>query len=152
MERPTRDSFRRPTQDEAEQSSDPGSRASSTCNRSLETALERLFARGSNVPNVRTGGKEGAVGAALGEELPPLAHPSNRRSLGIPDRLVTFQVMRRTLETDMQQHGTLKDTQDMLRHASYQDHGRRLRSEDQTERSRGSQLAHVSGARRLEGA
>ena len=40
------------------------------------------------------------------------------RKLGIPDRLVTFQVMRRTLGTDMQQHGTLKDTQGMLRHAS----------------------------------
>jgi hypothetical protein len=31
------------------------------------------------------------------------------RKLGIPDRLVTFQVMRRTLGTDMQQHGTLKE-------------------------------------------
>ncbi|HLJ79472.1 MAG TPA: hypothetical protein VKT75_18800 [Acidobacteriaceae bacterium] len=40
------------------------------------------------------------------------------RKLGIPDRLVNFQVMRRTLGTDMQQHGTLKDTQGMLRHAS----------------------------------
>src|SRR5580658_2576236 len=40
------------------------------------------------------------------------------RKLGISDRLVTFQVMRRTLGTDMQQHGTLKDTQGMLRHAS----------------------------------
>ncbi len=40
------------------------------------------------------------------------------RKLGIPDRLVTFQVMRRTLGTDMQQHGTLKDTQSLLRHAS----------------------------------
>jgi integrase len=40
------------------------------------------------------------------------------RKLGIPDRLVTFQVMRRTLGTDMQQHGTLKDTQGMLWHAS----------------------------------
>lgn len=40
------------------------------------------------------------------------------RKLGIPDRLVTFQVMRRTLGTDMQQHGTLKDAQGMLRHAS----------------------------------
>jgi integrase len=33
-------------------------------------------------------------------------------------RPVTFQVMRRTLGTDMQQHGTLKDTQGILRHAS----------------------------------
>ena len=40
------------------------------------------------------------------------------RRLGIPDRLVTFQVMRRTLGTDMQEHGTLKDAQGMLRHAS----------------------------------
>ena len=38
--------------------------------------------------------------------------------LGIPDRLVTFQVMRRTLGTDMQHHGTLKDTQGILWHAS----------------------------------
>jgi integrase len=40
------------------------------------------------------------------------------QKLGIPDRLVTFQVMRRTLGTDMQHHGTLKDTQGILRHAS----------------------------------
>ena len=40
------------------------------------------------------------------------------RELGIPDGLVTFQVMRRTLGTDMQKHGTLKDTQGALRHAS----------------------------------
>ena len=36
----------------------------------------------------------------------------------IPDHLVTFQVMRRTLGTDLQQHGTLKDAQGALRHAS----------------------------------
>ena len=40
------------------------------------------------------------------------------RKLGIPDRLVTFQVMRRTLGTDLQKHGTLKDAQGALRHAS----------------------------------
>ncbi len=40
------------------------------------------------------------------------------RKLGIPDRLVTFQVMRRSLETKPQHHGTLKDTQGALRHAS----------------------------------
>ena len=38
--------------------------------------------------------------------------------LGIPGRLITFQVMRRTMGTDMQHHGTLKDTQGALRHAS----------------------------------
>lgn len=40
------------------------------------------------------------------------------RRLGIPDRLTTFQVMRRTLGTDLQKHGTLKDAQGALRHAS----------------------------------
>jgi integrase len=43
----------------------------------------------------------------------PIAH-----RLGIPAHLVTFQVMRRTLGTDMQKHGTLKDAQGALRHAS----------------------------------
>jgi integrase len=38
--------------------------------------------------------------------------------LGIPRNLVTFQVMRRTLGTDMQVHGTMKDAQQILRHAS----------------------------------
>jgi len=37
--------------------------------------------------------------------------------LGIPRRLVTFQVMRRTLGTDLQQFGSMKDTQRILRHA-----------------------------------
>jgi hypothetical protein len=39
---------------------------------------------------------------------------ANFCKLGIPDDLVTFQVMRRTLGTDMQQHGTLKNTQGRL--------------------------------------
>jgi hypothetical protein len=40
------------------------------------------------------------------------------RKVGIPESLVTFQVMRRTLGTDLQGHGTLKDAQGALRHAS----------------------------------
>ena len=40
------------------------------------------------------------------------------KKLGIPDRLLTFQVMRRTLGTDLQKHGSLKDAQRALRHAS----------------------------------
>jgi integrase len=40
------------------------------------------------------------------------------QKLGIPDRLITFQVMRRTLGTNLQHHGTLKDAQGALRHAS----------------------------------
>jgi integrase len=38
--------------------------------------------------------------------------------LDIPGRLITFQVMRRTLGTNLQHHGTLKDAQGALRHAS----------------------------------
>jgi integrase len=38
--------------------------------------------------------------------------------LKIPRKLVTFQVMRRTLGTDLQRHGTMKDAQAALRHAS----------------------------------
>jgi len=38
--------------------------------------------------------------------------------LGIPRKLVTFQVMRRTLGTDLQRCGTMKDAQQILRHAS----------------------------------
>jgi integrase len=45
------------------------------------------------------------------------------RQLGIPDQLVTFQVMRRTLGTHLQHHGTLKDAQGALRHASIQTTG-----------------------------
>ena len=38
--------------------------------------------------------------------------------LKIPGKLVTFQVMRRTLGTDLQEHGTMKDAQTALRHAN----------------------------------
>jgi integrase len=44
-------------------------------------------------------------------------HPVADR-LEIPRRLVTFQVMRRTVATDLQFHGTLKDAQAVLRHGS----------------------------------
>jgi integrase len=36
--------------------------------------------------------------------------------LGIPRKLCTFQVFRRTLGTDLQEHGTMKDAQAILRH------------------------------------
>ena len=38
--------------------------------------------------------------------------------LGIDPRLITFQVLRRTFGTTMQKHGTMKDVQAHLRHAS----------------------------------
>jgi integrase len=44
-------------------------------------------------------------------------HPIAEK-LGIPKKLVTFQVMRRTLATEMQEHGSMKDAQGILRHAS----------------------------------
>ena len=44
-------------------------------------------------------------------------HPIAQR-LEIPTRLITFQVMRRSLGTHLSGHGTLKDTQGALRHAS----------------------------------
>jgi integrase len=43
-------------------------------------------------------------------------HPIAEK-LNIPTRLITFQVMRRTLGTDLQKYGTLKDAQRILRHA-----------------------------------
>jgi hypothetical protein len=52
-------------------------------------------------------------GDFLRERIRPIA-----KKLGIPDRLVTFQVMRRTLGTDLQKRGSLKDAQGALRHAS----------------------------------
>jgi integrase len=64
-------------------------------------------------------------GSRTGEQVPRNAknflrwriHPIAQR-LGIPRKLVTFQVMRRTLGTDLQQHGSMKDAQRILRHAS----------------------------------
>jgi integrase len=44
-------------------------------------------------------------------------HPIADR-LGLPRRLVTLQVMRRTVATDLQFHGTVKDAQTVLRHRS----------------------------------
>jgi hypothetical protein len=38
--------------------------------------------------------------------------------VAIPKKLVTFQVMPRTLGTDMRGYGTMKDAQQTLRHAS----------------------------------
>ena len=43
--------------------------------------------------------------------------------LGIPKKLVSFQVMRRTLGTDLQHYGSMKDAQGILRHASIETTG-----------------------------
>jgi integrase len=65
------------------------------------------------------------TGERVGKQVPRRAknflkwriYPVTDR-LKIPRKLVTFQVMRRTLGTDMQRHGTMKDAQAALRHAS----------------------------------
>lgn len=54
----------------------------------------------------------------LNNRIRPIA-----KQLGIPTRLMTFQVLRRTLGTDLQRHGTLKDAQRILRHGTMQTTG-----------------------------
>jgi integrase len=49
----------------------------------------------------------------LQDYMKPLAE-----DLGISPSLITFQILRRTFGTTMQKHGTLKDVQAHLRHAS----------------------------------
>jgi integrase len=49
----------------------------------------------------------------LQDYMKPLAE-----TLGIDPRLITFQVLRRTFGTTMQKHGSMKDVQAHLRHAS----------------------------------
>ena len=69
-------------------------------------------------PTFGRGERKGQAVPRCGKNFLRLRIRPIARNLGIPDRLVTLQAMRRTLGTDMQQHGTLKDTQGMLRHAS----------------------------------
>ena len=78
---------------------------------------------GTDVSDFRTGERKGQAVPRWGKNFLRWRIRPIARKLGIPDRLVTFQVMRRTLGTDMQQHGTLKDTQGVLRHASIQTTG-----------------------------
>jgi hypothetical protein len=64
------------------------------------------------------------------------ALPIRRSSAG------TFQVMRRTLGTDLQQHGTIKDAQGVLRHASIKTTGD-VYVQQIPKRPRGNQLANT---------
>ena len=54
----------------------------------------------------------------MGEELSRWRVRPIATKLEIPESLITFQVMRRTLGTNLRHHGTLKDAQGALRHAS----------------------------------
>jgi integrase len=63
--------------------------------------------------------------------------------LKIPRELVTFQVMRRTLGTDLQKHGTMKDAQGALRHASIKTTAGRVHAGNPGERASRNQLANA---------
>jgi len=66
-----------------------------------------------------TSGRHGEVPRHTKNFLKWRIHPIADK-LGIPRKLVTFQVMRRTVGTDLQKHGTMKDAQQILRHANIQ--------------------------------
>jgi integrase len=59
----------------------------------------------------------------MGEKLPLVAGYGRLLGNLRLEALATFRVMRRTLGTDMQKHGTLKDVLGALRHASIQTTG-----------------------------
>jgi integrase len=69
-----------------------------------------------------TSGRRGEVARHPKNFLKWRIHPIADK-LGIPRKLVTFQVMRRTVGTDLQKHGTIKDAQEILRHANIQTTG-----------------------------
>ena len=69
-----------------------------------------------------TAGRNGYVPRHARNFLKWRIHPIADK-LGIPRKLVTFQVMRRTVGTDLQKHGTMKDAQQILRHANIQTTG-----------------------------
>ena len=63
--------------------------------------------------------------------------------LEIPRELVTFPVMRRTLGTDLRKHGTMKDAQGALRHASIKTTADDLHAGNPGERASRNQLANA---------
>ena len=72
------------------------------------------------------------------------------RKLGIPDRLVTFQVMRRSLGTNLQEHGTLKDAQGRAPSCQHHDDRQRLHAGRRRERDACGQLTRYRSARWLD--
>jgi integrase len=95
-----------------------GSGTGETDHRGMEEDVSGSIAGRSDVSDLRAWRAERPGCAALGEELPPVAPHPVATKLKIPESLVTFQVMRRTLGTNLQRHGTLKDAQGALRQAS----------------------------------
>jgi hypothetical protein len=84
----------------------------------MEAGLSRSVSGGAHVSHVRTWEKERSGRASARKELLKWRIRPIAERLGIPSRLITFQVMRRSLGTHLSGHGTLKDTQGALRHAS----------------------------------
>jgi hypothetical protein len=103
---------------EGEPKTNCGSRTGPPGDRGLAEDLPGRISGGADVSHFRTGERKGeAVPRHAKNFLRWRIRPLSQK-LGIPNRLVTFQVMRRSLGTHMQDHGTLKDTQGALRHAS----------------------------------
>ncbi len=118
--------------------------------RVLAEALQGFLTRGPNVSHVRTRGTEGAGSAAVGEELPPVAHSpcfSKARNPGSP-----CHVSGDAADAG-DRHAAARNTEGRsgdVAARKHQDDGRRLRSDHRTERCRCRKLAHLSGAGQLE--
>jgi hypothetical protein len=96
-----------------------------SCARSAAETCPDVPARSPVVDVDMKPGWSGPASIRMRDRVRIMPPPQWPRSLGLVRPLEwrresqrTFQVMRRTLGKDMQQHGTLKDTQGMLRHAS----------------------------------
>lgn len=126
------------------QNPDSGSGASPACDRSLAQALEGPLTGGPDVPHIRTRGTEGTGGASLGKELPPVAHPSNSPEAGHSRSACHFSG---DAPHSGDGHAAARHAKGHAGHVAArepQDHGRCLRSDDRTERSRRRELARTS--------
>ena len=79
--------------------------------------------------------------AARSSRIRPVPLRPIAQKLAIPDRLVTFQVMRRSLGTHLQDHGTLKDTPRRATPCQHYDDRQRVRAGGRGERDVGRQLS-----------
>ena len=125
----------------ASRSTDSGSGAGSSGDRGLAEDLPGPVSGGADVSHLRTRRTQGRGSTASGEELPEVADSSVAREAGDSGSLVTFQVMRRSLGTHMQDHGTLKDTQACSTPRQHHDDRQCLRAGGRGERDAGGQLS-----------
>lgn len=97
---------------------DRSSRTGTSGDRGLAEDLPRPISGVSDFPTFGRGKRKGQAVPRpaknfLKWQIRPIAE-----KLEIPTHLITFQVMRRSLGTHLSGHGTLKNTQGALRHAS----------------------------------